>query len=191
MLYFALQARTDTNIPRGNTSFSESLPDTLTKSPLLRTESTMITPDFDGCSILSPGINDDALMRPMRCVRSDTFHLRVILRDMDEMELLKEFVRVLVVEEKSKKRRKRRKSGGSRTMFGAKYQVNPSAARTELRAAVKAAQGNVPDAADKLNISPRTLYHYLEVDPSLDGVKTTEDFQDPEERFGKGKKKED
>lgn len=106
---------------------------------------------------------------------------------MDDIALLREFVRELVVEKKARKHRRRRKSGGSRTMFGAKYQVNPSAARTELRAAVKAAQGNVPDAADKLDIAARTLYHYLETDPSLDGVKTTEDFQDPEERFGKKK----
>lgn len=101
----------------------------------------------------------------------------------DFRALLREFVEVALSERKRQRRRKRRKPGGPRTYLGALMQVNSDAARTKVRSAVKSTKGDVPDAADKLDVSARTLYHYLDTDPSLDGVKTTADFEANEERL--------
>jgi hypothetical protein len=97
----------------------------------------------------------------------------------DIRSLLKEFVVATLAE---RRRKRKRKPGGPRTDIGALMQINPDAARTKVRVAVKATKGDVEGASEKLGLASRTLYHYLDTDPSLDGVKTTEDYEAAEER---------
>lgn len=96
----------------------------------------------------------------------------------DFRTLLREFVAATLAE---RKRQKRRKPGGPRTYLGALMQVNPDAAKTRVRSAVKSTKGDVPDAAEKLDVSSRTLYHYLDNVPTLGGIKTTADIEAEEE----------
>ena len=82
--------------------------------------------------------------------------------------LITEFIREVLAE-------KRRKPGGPRTDMGAVRQLNPGEFSVRVKGAVDSAEGDVEKAADNLDVSTRTLYHYLETEPSLSNVETTTD----------------
>lgn len=96
---------------------------------------------------------------------------------------LRQYIREILTEKKRNK-----KTGGPRTDFGAQWQLNPGKSAVDLKVAVDSAGGDVEDAADKLDMSPRTLYHYLETEPTLGRVKTIADKEDAKEDRFKGKK---
>ena len=52
----------------------------------------------------------------------------------------------------------------------------------KVAGAVKSAEGDVEEAASELDVAPRTLYHYLETEPKLDHIKTTEDREEERDR---------
>ena len=93
--------------------------------------------------------------------------------------LLRQYVRSVLLE-----RRKGKKPGGPRTDLGAIRQINPGSFYVKVAGAVKSAEGDVEDASKELDVAPRTLYHYLETDPALGDIKTTEDREEKDEREG-------
>lgn len=95
-----------------------------------------------------------------------------ILKDMKN--LIRQFIREVLSE------KRHGKPGGPRTAMGAVRQINPGEFSVRVKGAVASAGGDVNSAADNLDVSSRTLYHYLETEPSLDAVKTTEDYEDGE-----------
>ena len=101
---------------------------------------------------------------------------------MDEIELLREYVRELVVERRKKRRKK---PGGPPTRKGHERALNHAKFVDSVSATVKSTKGDVPDAARQLGVASRTLYHYLATDPGLSKVKTTADLEPAEERFEK------
>ena len=92
-------------------------------------------------------------------------------------KIIREFVREALREDK-----RRKKPGGPRTDIGALKQLYPDTFAVKVRAAVKGEKGDVKDAADRLDVAPRTLYHYLETEPSLSRVKTTQDLEDEKDK---------
>ena len=94
------------------------------------------------------------------------------------LRILESYIRELFLLERRRNKKKRnRKPGGPRSDIGALRQLNTDAFATKVKGAVNAAGGDVPTAASKLDVAPRTLYGYLE-DPSLDSVVTTSDKSD-------------
>lgn len=91
--------------------------------------------------------------------------------------LIVEFVREVL----SEKKKRRRKPGGPRTDMGAVRQLNPGEFSVRVKGAVDTANGDVDAAARSLGVASRTLYHYLDTEPSLSTVKTTEDRADDDE----------
>lgn len=79
---------------------------------------------------------------------------------------MREYISALLAERSGKK------PGGPRTDVGALRQLNPEKFSVAVKGAVKGAEGDVDSAAEKLGVAPRTLYHYLETEPSLGGVET-------------------
>ena len=96
------------------------------------------------------------------------------------LKYMKNLIRQFIREVLSEKRRRHGKPGGPRTDMGAVRQINPGEFSVRVKGAVASAAGDVNSAADNLDVSSRTLYHYLETEPSLDAVKTTEDYEDGE-----------
>jgi hypothetical protein len=84
--------------------------------------------------------------------------------------LLRTYIRTLLAE-----RRNGKKPGGPRTDLGAVRQLDPGSFYVKVAGAVKSAEGDVEEAADDLDVAPRTLYHYLETEPKLGTIKTTAD----------------
>lgn len=99
----------------------------------------------------------------------------------DLRTLIREYLTLVLSEKRRSARRKRQKPGGPRTYLGALRQINPEKFTTTVRTAVNSAAGDVEDAADAVDVSPRTLYHYLEQEPRLATVKTTADRAEGEE----------
>lgn len=96
---------------------------------------------------------------------------------MSDAELLKEFIELVLERRHSKgKGSRHKKPGGPRTTAGAIRQINPDKFKTQVRAAVKAAGGDVESAAKEVGVAKRTMYHYLEDEPGLGNVKTTADL---------------
>lgn len=96
----------------------------------------------------------------------------------DTLRILETYIRELVISERRRNRNKHRhKPGGPRSDIGALRQLNTDAFATKVKGAVNAAGGDVPVAAQKLDVAPRTLYGYLE-DSSLESVVTTSDKTD-------------
>lgn len=89
--------------------------------------------------------------------------------------LIVEFVREVLAE------RRRRRPGGPRTAMGAIRQLNPAEFSDRVRSAVSAAGGDVAAAAAAIDVAPRTLYHYLDTEPRLYNVATTEDLESEED----------
>ena len=77
--------------------------------------------------------------------------------------LLRKMIREIILEKK--------KPGGGITKIGAKKIVDPSAAAIEIRNALSDEAGSVSDAADKLDVSTRTLYNYIDDDSRLERMK--------------------
>ncbi len=96
--------------------------------------------------------------------------------------LIVEFVREVLAERKRSK-----KPGGPRTDMGAIRQLNPGEFSVRVKGAVDSAEGDVDKAADNLEVAPRTLYHYLDTEPSLKNVQTSEDRGDEEKKYGRRK----
>ena len=90
---------------------------------------------------------------------------------------LRQYIRAILTE----KKRTSKKPGGPRTDMGAIRQLNPGEFSVRVKGAIDSAGGEVDKAADNLDVAPRTLYHYLETEPSLDNVKTTEDLKDEDD----------
>jgi len=109
---------------------------------------------------------------------------------MSDAELLREFIELVLERRHSKgKGERKKKPGGPRTDTGAIRQLNPEKFKTQVRAAVKDAGGDVKDAAKEMGVAKRTMYHYLEDEPGLGNVKTTADL-DPEKAKGFAAKKD-
>ena len=83
----------------------------------------------------------------------------------------------------------RKKPGGGITKMGAQKVLNPGQFAVQVKGAVDSAKGDVDKAADDLDVSTRTLYHYLDTEPALAAVKTADDRESErnseEERKGK------
>lgn len=62
--------------------------------------------------------------------------------------------------------------------MGAIRQLNPGEFSVRVKGAVDSAEGDVDRAANRLDVAPRTLYHYLETEPALSNVETTTDRED-------------
>lgn len=97
--------------------------------------------------------------------------------------LLESYISEILSERRRNKKKRNRKPGGPRSDIGALRQLNGDAFATKVKGAVNAAGGDVPAAAQKLDVAPRTLYGYLE-DSSLESVATTSDLSD-EKKKGK------
>lgn len=91
--------------------------------------------------------------------------------------LLRQYIRSIILE-----RGHGKKPGGPRTNLGALHQLNPDSFRAKISSAMSSAEGNVEDAADDLDVASRTLYHYLETEPSLDSIQTTKDIEDDDDK---------
>lgn len=74
--------------------------------------------------------------------------------------------------------RRGRKPGGPRTDMGALRQLDPGAFSARVSSAMASARGDVDDAAGELEVAPRTLYHYLDTEPSLSGVETSSEREE-------------
>ena len=81
------------------------------------------------------------------------------------IDLLKEIIHQFIIDEA--------KPGGGITKIGALKIVNPSSATNEKIAALKSADGEVEDAAKKLDVSARSLYNYIEKEPKLQKAQDT------------------
>jgi len=100
---------------------------------------------------------------------------------MNAKDLLREYVKeALILEEKPTKKKT---PGGPRTDLGAVKQLNPGKFTNTVRQAVHTAHGDVSNAAQKLGVATRTMYHYLENEPNLGSVKTEKDLE-PESSEG-------
>ena len=95
--------------------------------------------------------------------------------DNDTKTLISQYVTEIIAE---RRRKKRRKPGGPRTDMGALRQLHPNEFNLKIRSAVNSEDGDVAQAADNLDVSTRTLYHYLEDEPALSNVVTTADMTD-------------
>jgi len=84
--------------------------------------------------------------------------------------LLREAIRNILLEKK--------KRGGGITRLGAEKIVNPENAKRRIRTALINRQGDVSSAADQLGVSDRTLYGYVEDNPSFE--KLQDRLQDKE-----------
>lgn len=91
---------------------------------------------------------------------------------------LHEYLSLAVSALLSERRRSRRKPGGPRTDLGALRQLDPGAFTAKVSSAVASTGGAVDDAARRLEVAPRTLYHYLDTEPALDGVETSSELDD-------------
>lgn len=87
--------------------------------------------------------------------------------------LLRKLIREIILEKK--------KPGGGITKIGAKKIVDPSSADIEIRNALADEQGSVSDAAEKLDVSTRTLYNYIDDDSRLKRVKDKFEKEDEKE----------
>lgn len=107
-------------------------------------------------------------------------------------DLLEAFVREVLSERGGRKRRGRRKKpGGPRTDIGALRQLNPDKFRVKVKAAMNTKVGDVSAAAKELDVSQRTLYHYLDDDTALHRVKTSSEREDAEEKNAEREKETD
>jgi hypothetical protein len=97
---------------------------------------------------------------------------------MSPLSSLREAVSLMVSAVLAEKRRRRRKPGGPRTDMGALRQIDPGAFTAAVSSAMQGAGGDVEDAAGKLDVAPRTLYHYLDTDSSLSAVRTSTERDD-------------
>jgi hypothetical protein len=96
--------------------------------------------------------------------------------------LIVEFVREVLAE-----KRRNRKPGGPRTDLGAVKQLNPGEFSVRVKGAIDSADGDVDKAADNLDVATRTLYHYLETEPDLASVKTSEEREGEDAKYGRRK----
>jgi DNA-binding NtrC family response regulator len=104
--------------------------------------------------------------------------------------LLKTAIKNIILEILTERRKKRKKPGGGLTNWGAKRRVQKLAFTGAVKGALDATSGDVKDAADRLDISPRTLYGYLEDEPSLQRAKERaagDDDEDEKDSSFRGK----
>ena len=89
-------------------------------------------------------------------------------------DLIAELVRECILAEK-----KKRKPGGPLTDMGAYKKINPDKFRSLVQTAMQATDGEVDDAADKIDVSTRSMYNYLK-DPGLKKIKTAAEKEEKE-----------
>lgn len=89
-------------------------------------------------------------------------------------DLIAELVRECIIAEK-----KKRKPGGALTDMGAYKKINPDKFRSLVQTAMQATDGEVDDAADKIDVSTRSMYNYLK-DPGLKKIKTAAEKEEKE-----------
>jgi len=94
--------------------------------------------------------------------------------------LILEYVREVLAEKQRNK-----KPGGPRTNLGALKQLHPGEFSVKVRGAVDSADGDVENAANNLGVATRTLYHYLDSEPDLASVKTSEEREGEEKKYGR------
>lgn len=94
-------------------------------------------------------------------------------------ETIRDVINDVIAERK--KRKKRRKPGGGLTDLGAKRRVQKLAFTGEVGGALEATSGNVYDTARRLEVSPRTVYSWLEDEPSLQRAKDRAEGEDEDE----------
>ena len=78
--------------------------------------------------------------------------------------------------------------GGGLTDLGALRRIHPLAWAGRIRSAMETDEGDVEDAANRLDVSPRTVYNALQ-EPELASVKTKAELEDAEEEKEEKKEK--
>lgn len=101
---------------------------------------------------------------------------------MSTPSLLRALIRETLLAEK---RKRRGKPGGPRTDMGALRQIYPGEFAVTVKGAVDSAEGDVDRAAANLDVSTRTLYHYLDTVPDLKNVETTADKTEEDEGWSR------
>ena len=89
-------------------------------------------------------------------------------------DLIAELVRECILAEK-----KKRKPGGALTDMGAYKKINPDKFRSLVQTAMQSTDGEVDDAADKIDVSTRSMYNYLK-EPGLKKIKTAAEREEKE-----------
>lgn len=105
--------------------------------------------------------------------------------------LLKEAIREILETMINEKRGKRtgRKPGGGLTDLGAWKRISKVKWSSQIRSALDGAAGDIEKTADRLEVSPRTVYAALEDEPQLQKAKDTLDKREEEtEEYSKRKK---
>lgn len=99
--------------------------------------------------------------------------------------LLESLIREYILAEKKKGRKK---PGGGLTRMGALRKINPDQFKNLVRGAMRSAEGDVDGAADKIDVSTRRMYDYLN-EPGLDSIKTAADLEREKEAAEDRKRK--
>mgnify|MGYP003340868980 CR=1 FL=1 len=100
-------------------------------------------------------------------------------------DLLREAIRAVMLSN-ILEARKGKKPGGGLTDMGALRRVSPQRYMTQYRGALEASSGDIEQTADRLDVSPRTVYAALEDEPSLQKAKDS-----AESRGEEGEEKKD
>jgi len=100
-----------------------------------------------------------------------------------EEQLLREAIRLLLEKGKGK-------PGGGLTDLGAQKRLSRLKWSSQISAAIDAADGDIEKTADRLEVSPRTVYAALEDEPALQRKKDSADSDEEEgnRKYGKDTK---
>lgn len=85
--------------------------------------------------------------------------------------LLREYIGLVLERDDDKK------PGGPRTDAGALRQLKPDVFASNVKSMMKANKGDAEATAKQLDVAKRTLYYYLEDEPSLRKVKTSSEIE--------------
>lgn len=90
---------------------------------------------------------------------------------------MKELIEELVREFLFLERKRKKKPGGGLTRMGALRKINPDQFKNLVRGAMRTARGDVDTAANKVDVSPRRMYDYLN-EPGLTKIKSTSEKEE-------------
>ena len=94
-------------------------------------------------------------------------------------DIIRESVRSILRDIIVEKKRRGKKPGGGLTRWGAERKIRKNVFRGKVGDAISVASGDVDSAAKRLGVAPRTLYGYIQDEPSLQ--KKKEDFEEEDE----------
>lgn len=102
---------------------------------------------------------------------------------MHDIKILKETIRQMInmLLEDSKKKKRRSKPGGGLTDQGARRRIEPRAAAAAERSALVQSGGDVEAAAKIIDVSPSTLYSYIQQSSALQRTLEKEQGYEKEE----------